>query len=406
MASPGHSEGSLHRPNPLRRAIALGMTLSVIVTSAGLAISVFGSSSLRAVATTALINMILVVALYIFSGNSGLLHFAHIGYMGIGAYAGILLTIPPAQKTVFFPDLPGFLRWTHSVEFDLFWACLAAATLTACVAFVLSFALMRLDGAQAGIASFAMLVIIQSVLVNWEQVTRGLSTVVGVPQSTTLTTAIVWTVVAIFVAAVYQESRHGLRLRASRDDLLACRALGISIARERTLAYVLSGFLLGVGGVLYAHYFTIFGPDAYYLSLTFLTVLMLVVGGIGSLTGAVAGVGFITALSELLRRIEADGLGPISFDGLPGITAFVQALVLLVVLARRPTGIVGTRELRLDVAGFRRVSARLRLSSASVVPTPAANHDRADAGDRTDSMLAGDVGDARGRPVALSGEDD
>ncbi len=180
---------------------------------------------------------------------------------------------------------------------------------------------------------------------NWQQVTHGTSGVAGIPTATTIWGALGWALVAMAVAWLFQQSRVGLRLRASREDEAAARAIGISVARERTFALVLSAFFAGVAGALYGMFIGSFNPDAFFLNITFLMVVMLVIGGMTSLAGAVTGTIVISALSELLRRVEGGlDLGPIELAARPGLRDVGLALLMLVILIFRPAGLTGGRE--------------------------------------------------------------
>ena len=98
----------------------------------------------------------------------------------------------------------------------------------------------------------------------------------------------------------FQQSRFGLQLRASRENERAARSVGVRVPVARAIAWVLSGFVVGVAGALYGHYFVTFSPLDFYFDITFLTIVMLIVGGMTSVTGAVVGVYFITFIRELL----------------------------------------------------------------------------------------------------------
>lgn len=333
------------RGTPFARAVLLTIILGGGVALAGFGTDAFGTLTDQSIVLNMLITMIIVIGLFLFSGTSGILVFSHVGFVAIGAYASVLLTIPVAQKMDLYPDLPSFLNFIHSTEMGILPAAILAGLIAAAVGALLAIALVRLNGAAANISSFAFLVIVYAVVTNWTGVTRGLKTVVGVPLYTTMTAAVLTAVAAIAVAAFYQESRYGLRLRASRDNEAAARALGINIERERGIAFVLSAFFLGIAGCLFAHFITVFGPDSFYLQLTFTTVVMLVVGGITTLTGAVLGTALVTWLSEFLRDFEAGGLGPIGDGGLPGLTTMILGLMLLVILALRPRGITNGQEI-------------------------------------------------------------
>jgi branched-chain amino acid transport system permease protein len=300
--------------------------------------------TMRRVVIVGLINLVAVVGLYTFVGNSGVLSFGHMSFMAIGAYVSALLTIPVLIKGSLLSSAPHFLQEAHFATLP----ALLIAGGSACVfALVVALPLMRLSGLAAGIATFAVLVIVNVVAANWDSVTRGRQTMLGVPLDTSLADALLWGCIAIVIAYLFQETSIGLRLRGSREDEVAARAIGIGVFWERTLAFVASAFLVGVAGALYGHLYGSFSPDAFYLTLTFLTMVMLVVGGMNSLSGAVVGCIIVSALSEFLRRLE-QGMEVASFDitAPQGFQQIALAAFLLLILIFRPSGLTGGRELR------------------------------------------------------------
>jgi branched-chain amino acid transport system permease protein len=155
----------------------------------------------------------------------------------------------------------------------------------------------------------------------------------------------------------------GLRLRAAREDEYAARSVGIRVFPERYVAFVLSAFLVGAAGFLYAQFLTSFTADEFFVQLTFLTIAMLVVGGINSLSGAVIGTVVVSVIAELLRRVEQGvDLGVVSIPDRPGIESVGLALLMLVILIFRPQGITGGREITLGrPRGLPRARAELPL---------------------------------------------
>jgi branched-chain amino acid transport system permease protein len=293
--------------------------------------------------TQGLINLVAVVGLYVFVGNSGVLAFGNVAFMAIGAYVSALLTMSAAAKTVFLPDLPG---WLAVAEWAPVAAALAGGLAAAAVALVVGFPLMRLSGISASIATFAILVVTYVVIGNWSSITGGQNSLMGLPIYVGLWTAAGSAVLAIVVAFAYQESRSALLLRASRDDEAAAAAAGIDIVRHRLAAFVLSGFLSGIAGVLLAHFLGTVRVESFYLDLTFLIVAMLVIGGMGSLTGAVAGAVVIAALTELLRQAEIGvSVGGTVIAAPGGLGDAVLALLMLVIILYRPKGIAGGGEI-------------------------------------------------------------
>jgi branched-chain amino acid transport system permease protein len=161
----------------------------------------------------------------------------------------------------------------------------------------------------------------------------------------------VFAALAILLAYLFQISRFGLMLRASRDDEVAARASAVKILRMRLAAFVLSAALVGVGGGLYAQFLGILTVDPFYLDLSFITIAMLVVGGMFSLTGAVTGVVVVTAVVELLRFLERGVTIGGSTVALPqGSQEIGLGIVMALILIFRPTGLSRGRELAIVTA--------------------------------------------------------
>ena len=166
---------------------------------------------------------------------------------------------------------------------------------------------------------------------------------IGVPQTTTMRTTLLWVILAIVVAYFFKQSRNGLRLRASRENDRAARSVGVHVARERYIAFALSGFVCGLIGALYGHYFITFSYLDFYFDLTFLTIAMLVVGGMGSVSGAVVGTSFLTVIYVFFQRFEVNGIGGATVPS--GTADVVMAVALLIALILRPKGLTAGREI-------------------------------------------------------------
>ena len=309
--------------------------------------------------TLALIDLVLVVSLYTFTGNSGVFSFCHIGFMAIGAYTTGLLTIDPVMKLAVMSQLPDFIE---RAAWGSLPALLMGGALAALFALVISAPLMRLSGIVASLATFAVLNIVFIVTDNWAQVTNGTQGLANVPTVTTANSATVWALLVVCAAFAFQFTRVGLRLRASREDDVAARAIGVGIQSERRIAFVLSAFLGGIGGGLFAQFLGSFTAQSFYLEITFLIIVMLVVGGTNSLAGAVVGTIFIAFVSALLVRVEAGvTIADFEIPGRPGLKEVVLALIMLTTLIVRPTGITGGREM----PSFAALTERRRYRAAS-----------------------------------------
>jgi branched-chain amino acid transport system permease protein len=307
-----------------------------------LAVYLLGGIVLQRIVTVLFINLALVLGLQMFTGNSGVVSFAHIGFMGIGAYASVLFSMSPQAKAIALRDLYPVLT---QVQLPFILALLIGAAIAALLAALVGFPLMRLSGAASVIATFALLIIIHVVLVNWSQVTNGPRTLFGVESYTTLWMSVAWGILFIILAYWFKETSLGLRLRASREDERAAASIGINIVLVRWVAFILSAFVTGVAGVLWAHFITSFSPLAFYLTQTFLIVTMLIIGGTGSVTGAVVGTVLVTGIFEGLRGIEnAINLANLFPFTVSGLTEVCLSIALILILIFRPAGITGGQE--------------------------------------------------------------
>jgi branched-chain amino acid transport system permease protein len=301
-----------------------------------------GDITIQQAATGALINMVLVVGLYVFVGNSGLFSFGHTAFMAVGAYMTALLAMPVEIKEFLLPELPSFLA---SASLGTAPAVLIGAGAAMVLGAVVGLPIVRMQPLPASLATFAVLAIV----FNFAQNTNAIGGSTGlsqIPVTTTLWSALGWAVAAIVIAFAYGQTRSALRLRAAREDQEAAASVGVPVVRDRYISFVISAFIAGAAGGVFALNFGFFTPSAFYLTAAFLAVVMLVVGGMTTLSGAVVGVIAIGTIQEVLRRAEGGfDLGPLEIPGRPGLQNVILALLLILVMIKRPLGIVGGREL-------------------------------------------------------------
>jgi branched-chain amino acid transport system permease protein len=289
----------------------------------------------------ALVKVAIVVALYVFIGNSGVLSFGHVSFVALGAWVAGVLSVPLGEKPAIMPNLAHFLADTTVGNVP---SLLLAAAAGGVFALVVGLALMRLSGLAAGIATFAVLEITHNVLRYYEKIGPGLNTFSSVPETTGVWQATIGALIAIAIAFAYQRSRFGRMLRATREDAAAASAAGISVYRQRLAAFVLSGALAGFAGGLYVHLLPL-NTETLYLDLTFITLAMLVVGGASSLWGAVVGALAVSALDSFLAQAEnsVQVFGG-TLDLPAGTRLVVVGALMAIVLIVRPSGITGGRE--------------------------------------------------------------
>jgi branched-chain amino acid transport system permease protein len=317
---------------------------ALLVVAAAL-LGVVVSSSTEVYFINALVAVSIVVAIYVFVGNSGVLSFGHISFVAVGAWTAGVLSVPVGEKPAIMQYLFPFLR-DHTIGNVP--SLVVAAGVGGVYAFVLGLALMRLSGLAAGIATFGVLEITHNLLRYYEKIGPGTNTFSSVPETTGLLQAAIGAVIVIAIAFGYQNSRFGRLLRATREDVAAARAVGVSVYRQRLGAFALSGALAGFAGGLYVHLLPL-NTETVYLDLTFITLAMLVIGGMTSLWGAVVGALAVSALDSVLAEAE-NGLdvGGLSVDLPAGTRIVVVGALMAIILILRPRGLTGGRELSLD----------------------------------------------------------
>ena len=293
------------------------------------------------------IFLILVLSLNLSNGFTGVFSLGHIGFMALGAYGTAILTQPLHVKQEYLPNLPGWLAGVH-FDFRLgpfalgfLLATLIAALLVALVALVVGLVLMRLSGHFVAVATLGFLVIVRVVLFNADSFTRGSRTFSNVTPYTNLWWVWAWALLTLYVVWRLKRSPFGRAMLAQREDRWAAQSVGIAVMPPRLLAFVVSAFFTAVAGSLYAHFITSFSPTAFYFDLTFKVITMLVVGGMGSVSGSVIGTVLVVALAEALRRVEDVTL-------LYGISQIILAVIFILIVIFRREGLLGQREIPLD----------------------------------------------------------
>ncbi|WP_420583862.1 ATP-binding cassette domain-containing protein [Ruegeria sp.] len=362
MPALGTHPARLRAANLLRTATGLAVLLLAVAVLTW----VFGRTGER-IAVLMCVNVSAVVALAVFCGNTGIVSFGHGAFMAVGAYLSGILTMPAALQRSALPDLP---VWLAGHELTV-WASLPIVAATGLALALLSgSAIARLVGASATISTLGLLIIVHSIAIGAREFTRGSQTFYGVPRITDLLFVLGAAVAFILIARAYRESRWGLFARAVRDDEDAATALGIAPRRTRLIAWCLSGTMATMAGALYGHILGAFSPASFYLSLVFAQVVMMIVGGMASVGGAVVGVIAVTLLQNSVRNLE--GGATVMGMALPevfGLTTIALGLAILLVIWLRPQGIVGAFELGPD-ADARLLRGIRRATQPAAAPAP------------------------------------
>ncbi|PSJ60262.1 branched-chain amino acid ABC transporter ATP-binding protein/permease [Pseudaminobacter soli (ex Li et al. 2025)] len=365
--------------------VAVALPIALIAVLAAL----FLPGSGQRLVTLFLINLIAVLGFGIYSGNSGIMSFGHVGFMALGAYASGLLTMNPVVQKTALPHLPEWLAgW--GMSFPL--ALLVAILVVAVVAVVIGVPVARLGGSSASICTLGFLVIVHVVLVASADITRGSQTFFGVPRAVDIWVALPCALLAVAIARIYRDSNSGLKLRASREDEIASTAVGVNVRLHRFCAWVLGAMLAGAAGALFAHFLGAFSPKDFYFNLTFMLLAMLILGGISTVSGAVVGTATIMLIVEVLRKFEGGvDLGFLSLPTVFGLTDIGIGLAILIVMYRLQDGLMGVREIDEKLPFLRRLGGQAK---AAEVPAAAAP-------DRDTSLKVDNVGRRFAGLVAL-----
>jgi branched-chain amino acid transport system permease protein len=333
--------------------VLFGLLVSGGLTYAGLV----GGSADKLI-TAMLIDAVMVVGLQIYIGNTGVLSFGHIGFGAIAGYTFAVFAIDPVQKSTVIFDAPWGL---NEVQYSPLVSGLIAVFVTVIVAVVVGLGLAR-SGAQSGavaatVITLALLFVTHAVAVNWYEVTGGDRAGLSFAVGSTLQSR--WPIylalaLSLILARVFARSRSGRLAQAAREDNLAARAMGIDPKVQQMIALLASVMVVAVAASLRVYNLGNITPRFFFFDYTLVTLVMLIVGGRNSVTGAVLGVVIMTAGRELTRRLAGDGyeLLGLGLDGAPldwlfreGLSDIFLGVAMLGFMIFRPRGLLNDWEL-------------------------------------------------------------
>ena len=288
---------------------------------------------------------ILAISLNIIYGFTGMFSLGHAGFMAIGAYVSALCVLTPDQKEMMWliEEILPPLAALHTP----FWvSVLLGGVVATLFALVIGIPVLRLGGDYLGIATLGFSEIIRVLIVNATSITNGSLGIKGIPCYTDLFTSFIWLLLVIFCTVRLMNSNFGNVLKAVRDDEIAAQVMGINVFHTKLFSFCLGAFLAGVGGALLGNLLTTIDPKMFTFLLTYNILMIVVAGGLGSITGSIIGAIIITVLLEWLRFVEEPmDLGFFEIPGIPGMRMVVFSVVLLFIILYRREGIMGMREI-------------------------------------------------------------
>ena len=271
------------------------------------------------------INLIAVLGLSLLTGFTGSFNFGQAGFLAIGAYVSALMTI---KLHVVFPV-----------------ALLGGMLGAGAVSILLGYPTLRLKGDYFAIATLGFAEAIRLLIENLEKVTGGSRGIPNIPYSTHLSFLVPVTLVLVWAMRSYVTSRHGRNCVAVREDEIAANAIAVNVFRYKQISFLVNGMLAGLSGGFLAHYVGFIQPSMFGIQKSTELIVMVIFGGMHSVTGAVLSALVLTSLPEILRAAAAWRL-----------VVYGAAVVFIMVV--RPEGLLGSWELSLS--SLRKIGTGLR----------------------------------------------
>ena len=326
-----------------RSGLAGSFILSLVLVGIGLLVVYFGQRYQLRIVYSAYVNLLVVLGLQVFMGNANITNLSHSAFMGIGAYVAAICVTPVQVKAISLPDAPWGLA---SFALDPWSSALIAILITAVLALLVGLIITRLTGIGATIVSLALLVIVHSIFLHRTDIFKGKQAFFGIPQVFDINSILILTVIAVFAARLFRESHWGVQLRASADDEVGARSMGVNVFKVRLIAWVLGSVFLAVAGISYAYFLGTISARPFYFTHVFLTVAMLILGGMRTVSGAVLGTILISFGLEGVRVLET---GPvllgIKLPEMLGLSGIMLGVVIVATMAFRSSGIMGNTEI-------------------------------------------------------------
>lgn len=298
------------------------------------------------------IYSLLAVSLNLLNGFTGLFSLGQAGFMLIGAYTYAILTIPvELREGVYYMYEGGALNFSVPLIVGL----LLAGVVSAIFAYLIGLPVLKLKSDYLAIATLGFAEIIRA-LIQWQgfaKVTNGSISLLKYPYFTKIWQYALVTSICIFLIVLLLRSTYGRAFKAIRDNEIAAETMGINLARHKQLSFVISSFFAGIGGALLAMYQTSLTATAFTSAMTYEILLIVVIGGIGSVTGSVLAAFLFIACSEWwLRGLDAGTFLGVSLPLFrSGFRLVVFSVVIMIIVLFFRRGIMGERELDLDRIG-------------------------------------------------------
>lgn len=309
----------------------------VLVVALGglvLAVDASGNGYFQTFTALTLINVMLAVSLTMTNGFTGMFSLGHPAFMTMGAYVAILFTYPVGRKGFAMPALPEMIAQIH---LPLPVAALVGGLVAALMGWLIGRLVVHLQTHYLAVATLGLIIVVQTFALNLDGFTRGGRGITGVPREASLALIGICTVLVIVLCWRIKHASLGRAMLAVRENEMAARCFGIEAFRLKLLAFILGAGIAGFCGALLPHVVSVMSPKSFGLILAFNLIAIIVVGGQGSIMGAILAAVVISVGSESLRMVEES-------TGVYGVTQVIVAVALISFLLVRPKGLFGLKE--------------------------------------------------------------
>ena len=295
-----------------------------------------------------LVYAVVALSMNIVTGFTGLFSLGQAGFMAIGAYVTAILTIPAvARPNVYYMN--GILPALENAVLPMPVALIIGGLVAAIFAALIGIPVLRLKSDYLAIATLGFSEIIRAIIAApmMDKITNGSYGLKSIPGFKSSLECFIYSGICIVLMILIINSSTGRDFKAIREDEIAARSVGINIFKTKELSFVVSSFFTGVGGGLLAMFMRSIDSKTFQITLTYDILLIVVLGGIGSITGSIVGAFFVTGGKELLRFFDE----PLTIAGVniplfkPGFRMVIFSILLMVVVLFFRKGIIGGREL-------------------------------------------------------------
>jgi branched-chain amino acid transport system permease protein len=356
----------------MKRKKVIQSLISIAVVIAVLAVvNIFLSKFQARIFNLCGIYIILAVSMNLINGFVGLFSLGHAGFMAVGAYTSALLTMSKEMKEMNF-FLEPIAPWLLNLNVPFPIAIIIGGLVAALAGFIIGAPVLRLNDDYLAIATLGFSEIIRVIFTNTQSITNGALGLKGLP-SIGLTgkpwEAYWWIWGLVIITVVFMvlliNSTYGRAFKAIREDEVAAEAMGINLFKHKMMAFIIGSFFAGVGGALLGHLMGTIDPLLFRYLLTFNIVLIVVLGGIGSITGSVISAIVVTIAMEVLRVLDGTiQIGSLVINGIPGTRMVVFSLLLMLVILFYQRGLMGTNEFSFD--WFKKIKLPFKTKKAEI----------------------------------------